>query len=258
MLTFLINLDQRPDRLAFMQAQLGPMGLDFQRISAIDGLGAAKIGYPPDHPRLTKGEFACYLSHIKCWEAFLASDAARCLILEDDVVFGPDFKTCLNHAAFFEHDGCITRLECRPFRTVLAKSSRHRFNGTRLRQQMEFDGGAGAYVIGRVYAAYLLTHYRTPNIPVDDQILNPDESSFRPHKIYQLDPAPATQRLFLEPGSPLFNPESDLSAGRQYPNKAPKHCGILQFIAAFLHSRAKNARRNVLYITKVVPFSGKK
>ena len=41
MLTYLINLDQRPDRLAFMQAQLGPLGLAYQRISAVNGMGAA-------------------------------------------------------------------------------------------------------------------------------------------------------------------------------------------------------------------------
>ncbi|NOR62043.1 MAG: hypothetical protein GQ535_06050 [Rhodobacteraceae bacterium] len=256
MLTFLINLDHRTDRMAFMQAQLGPMGLGFNRISAVNGLGEDDIGYPADHPRLTKGEFACYLSHINCWRAFLATDAERCLIMEDDVAFGPDFMACLEHSAFFDHDGCITRLECRPYPTVLRKRSRHMFNGTRLRQQMAYDGGTAAYVIGRDYAAYLLKHHSTPKIPVDDQILNPYEIDLRPHKIFQLDPAPATQRIFLNKASPSFNPESDLEAGRQYPTKNTKPRGIVNLITSFLTTRAKNARRNLFYVSKTVPFSG--
>lgn len=256
MLTFLINLDHRTDRMAFMQAQLGPMGLGFQRISAVNGLGEADIGYPPDHPRLTKGEFACYLSHIKCMRAFLATNAERCLILEDDLAFGPDFMACIEHSGFFNHDGCVTRLECRSYPTVLRKRSQHMFNGTRLRQQMAYDGGAAAYVITRDYAAYLLKHYSTPKIPLDDQILNPDEVGLRPHKIYQLDPAPATQRFFLDKASPVFNAESDLEAGRKYPAKNTRPRGVVSLITSFFSTRAKNARRNLFYVRKVVPFSG--
>lgn len=99
MQTYLKNLDHRTDRLAFMKAQLGPMGLPYQRIAAINGMGADDIGYPANHPRLTKGEFACYLSHIKCWQALLNSDAEHCLILEDDVAFGPElFKSRAKNA----------------------------------------------------------------------------------------------------------------------------------------------------------------
>lgn len=254
MLTFLINLDQRPDRLAFMQAQLGPMGLAFQRMTAVDGLGAADIGYPTDHPCLSKGEFACYLSHVNCWQALLDSGAERCLILEDDVIFAPDVKACLDHEAFFEHDGCITRLECRPFRTEVSKNSRHRFNGTRLRQNMGFDFGAGAYVITKHYAAFMLNHHTIPERPVDIQILDPATTLYRPHIIYQLDPAPATQRQYLKPDSPQYNAESDLQAERRIPKKPAKPRGI----AAFFKARAKNAHRNIYHVTKVVPFSGKK
>lgn len=258
MQAYLINLDHRTDRLAFMHEQLGPMGLGYQRISAVNGLGAADIGYPADHPRLSKGEFACYLSHIKCWEALVASGADRCLVLEDDIAFGPDFKTCLDHAAFFAHDGCVTRMECRPFRTEMSKNSRHRFNGTRLRQQMAYNGGAAAYVITKHYAAFLLTHHAIPKRPVDDQIFDPETNSYRPHKIFQLDPAPAIQRLFLEPNSLQYNTESDLRAERHIVEKPAKARGILPKLAAFFESRAKNARRNIFHITKVVPFTGEK
>lgn len=66
--TFLINLDHRTDRLDFMQKQLDAIGLMVTRISAVNGLGAADIGYSEHHPRLSKGEYACYLSHVKCWK----------------------------------------------------------------------------------------------------------------------------------------------------------------------------------------------
>ena len=172
------------------------------------------------------------------------------------MVFGADFKTCIEHCAFFDHDGCVTRLECRPFRTELKKRNRHMYNGTRLRQQMAFDGGTGAYVITREYVEYLLEHHSTPKTPIDDQILNPDEICLRPHIIYQLDPAPAVQRLFLDKSSPLYDPESDLKDGRIYPKKAKKPVGIGDMVLNFFKTRAQNGRRNLFHVSKIVPFSG--
>ncbi len=258
MQAYLINLDHRTDRLAVMQAQLGAQGVVYRRIAAVNGLGAADIGYPASHARLSKPEYACYLSHVKCWKALLASGAERCLIMEDDLALGPDFKTCLEQDGFFNHDGCVTRLECRPYRTVVTKTCLHKHNGTRLRRKMTYDGGTGAYVITRAYAAYLLKHHSLPEIPVDDQVLNPDEIGLRPHIVYQLDPAPATQRLFLNTDSALYSNESDLEKGRIYPSKTPKHRGALQSVKAFFKGRVQNGRHNLFGLTKVVPFSGEK
>lgn len=96
--TFLINLDKDQERLDFMSNQLFNSGIFFGRISAIYGkeykgeeydekLAIKLNGFP-----LMKSEVGCALSHKRCYEKFLESDLKYCLILEDDVLLGNNFK----------------------------------------------------------------------------------------------------------------------------------------------------------------------
>ena len=256
---YLINLDHRTDRMANMQTQLDQMELAFTRVSAVNGLGDADIGYPADHPRLSKSEFACYLSHRNCWQALIESGAARCLILEDDIVFAANFKSHLLHKPYYAHSGCVTRLECRPYRTFVAKLWLRSFKGVRLRRLMAYDGGTGAYVLTREYAAYLLKNHSDPKVPVDDQVLDPEESNFRPHKIYQLDPALAIQQQFLSKDTKHSENGSDLDATRVTPeNKRPEPNQIAPKLKAVLARRWLYFQRNVFQTCKAVPFLDEK
>lgn len=251
---FLINLAQRSDRLAFMEDQLSALGLPFTRIEAVDGLGDAEIAYPANHSRLSKAEFACYLSHVKCWEAFLATDESHCLILEDDVVLAKSLPQILAHKAFFDHNGKLTRLECRIWRTRVSKTWRHRFNGRKLRRITAYDGGAGALVITRDYAAYLLAQHATPEIPVDDVLLDPTQTRYRPKTVYQLDPAPATQSIFLEDSEDTSHWRSDLQTTRVKPGKPREPRQPLAAFATEATQLGRNIRTNLLDISKVIPF----
>ena len=79
---FVINLDSRPDRLFQMKEQLPN---SFTRVSAIDG---AKGDIVSEHQALTSApSLACWLSHVKAYETFLASNLKYALILEDDADF---------------------------------------------------------------------------------------------------------------------------------------------------------------------------
>ena len=93
--TWVINLDRAPDRLARVRAQLQHLQLPFTRLAAVDaraltpGQRAAldEPAYRRKHgmsPVL--GELGCYLSHVAVMRAFLASDLAFALVLEDDVL----------------------------------------------------------------------------------------------------------------------------------------------------------------------------
>ncbi len=95
MSTWVINLDRAPERLARIRAQLEHLGLPFTRLPAVDARALTpqqqaaldEPGYRRRHgmsPVL--GELGCYLSHVEVMRAFLASDAAFALVLEDDVL----------------------------------------------------------------------------------------------------------------------------------------------------------------------------
>lgn len=251
---YVINLARRPDRLAFMEAQLAKLQLPFIRVDAVDGLGNDDIGYPADHSRLSKGEYACYLSHVKAWKLFIDSGAERCLVLEDDVYLSSSLPEILAHPAFFDHNGALTRLECNVFPARLSIFARHRFKNWKITRLQAYNGGSGALVLTRKYLTYLLAHHSIPEIPVDDITLNPVETDYRPHIIYQLEPAPAIQRQFLEPRHPEHARESDLQDSRGKPTSRQIPSGLFPKVKQILKQRMLNFRNNTVTKTKLIEF----
>ena len=93
-ITYLINLDDSKARLNYASQQLHNAQVPFTRISAFDGrhldLQAVKeydekkaLAYMGR--TLKGGELGCYFSHLKCVQAFLATDAKYAMVLEDDM-----------------------------------------------------------------------------------------------------------------------------------------------------------------------------
>lgn len=89
---FVINLDRRPDRLTQIASHLTALGIQFERVPAVDGDATelpAKWSYTP-------GAFGCLLSHLKCYQTISNQNIKGwTLILEDDAVFSPTFLTDL-------------------------------------------------------------------------------------------------------------------------------------------------------------------
>lgn len=95
----IINLDRSPERMKRCEAQLATVGLDFERIPAVDGacLSAQDICEVYPEPlagywkRLRPAEVACYLSHLRALRRLIELQAPCGLILEDDFDLAPDF-----------------------------------------------------------------------------------------------------------------------------------------------------------------------
>ena len=97
-LVLLINLDRSPERLETSSAALAAADVNFERISGVDGAQIDLNALPNfDAARarramgrvLTAGEVGCYLSHLAAISRFLETDAAQCLVLEDDFEVQP-------------------------------------------------------------------------------------------------------------------------------------------------------------------------
>ncbi|MCP5037498.1 MAG: glycosyltransferase family 25 protein [Rhodobacteraceae bacterium] len=222
---YLINLSQRRDRMRLMHDQLKAQGLVYERIEAVNGLGDADIGYPKDHPRLSKGEFACYLSHVAVWKRLVDSGAPHCLVLEDDAVLSPSFHNITNQEAFFTHPQMVTRLETRlQGKTTVFRKPILKLEGFSLYLANKCDVGSCAYVLKRTFAQHLLDNHATPRIPVD-LLLNDSQQTRSDHNLVaQLVPAICTQRILLDDENPCTSARSDLEQTRR----------------GFQHSEAKN------------------
>lgn len=89
---YCVNLSRRPDRWASIQGQLSPANWPFvkpERVPAIDG----KLVHPPGWWKQGGGAWGCYRSHLRMIEFALNSGISSILLLEDDALLVPDFKT---------------------------------------------------------------------------------------------------------------------------------------------------------------------
>ncbi|MCK7459107.1 glycosyltransferase family 25 protein [Idiomarina aminovorans] len=122
---FLINLDRSVERLNNAAGQLDSAGVDFERISAVDGKTLEnelinkvfddKMAQKRYHYDLTLGEMGCYLSHVKCWEKIIEDGLDFAVILEDDLLLEPNFKDVIESVPNIETEWHYLKLSC-PFK----------------------------------------------------------------------------------------------------------------------------------------------
>ncbi|MGY5803521.1 glycosyltransferase family 25 protein [Rhizobium sp. LEGMi12c] len=197
---FLINLDRADDRLAAMRARLGQIGLQFERVPAVDG---GSIDFPtPEFSefafrfmhgrRRNPGEVGCYLSHVECARRLLASPSEFALVLEDDLEFPPDIIDILEAALRRAEQWDILRLS-----TV---SCGRKFDVSRLTENRNLaialtrEKGSGAYIINRRAARWFAEKLLPMRLPFD---LAFDLEFFQGLNSAFVTPVPINQQLGL-------------------------------------------------------------
>jgi len=202
---YLINLDRRPDRLAVMASQAETLGLGLTRIPAVDARAADPAAldrwFAPSGPlgEIPRGDKACFLSHRRAWEAFLATDDAHAVVLEDDVRLSPVAGALLASDAWVPAGIGLVKLEHYGPRgqRVLLTDFRQAGKDFKLARMLSRHTGAAAYLIARP-AAELLLAGRRFDLPVDHLMFNPNNSElFARLAPWQLLPAIARQREFV-------------------------------------------------------------
>jgi GR25 family glycosyltransferase involved in LPS biosynthesis len=86
---FCINLDRRPDRWKKSKKEFDKIGINVERVSAVDGFLE-----PPSSIR--PGEVGCLKSHLKVFNIAKERNLQSFLLLEDDVEFHEDFNNRFN------------------------------------------------------------------------------------------------------------------------------------------------------------------
>ena len=184
MLHLVINLDRSPDRWECINSQFQSINVDVQRISAFDAknekIPLEKIA-PLDSPekyffprQLTPNEIGCYLSHIKCWEALLASEEQWAVVLEDDALLSAHAKDFILSAAWVPPDIHIVQLQtylkqwkCRTLpKRIDVIGNAHLYN------VIEPSFGTCCYMVDREAAKVALDLSKFLAGPVDEFLFN--------------------------------------------------------------------------------------
>lgn len=95
MKVFLINMDDAKSRLDFMTEQLTKQGVEFERVSAVNGkklraedikkLNSVFLQFCARGYSLNRGEIGCSMSHMSIWRRIVDENIPKACIMEDDV-----------------------------------------------------------------------------------------------------------------------------------------------------------------------------
>lgn len=162
--TYVINMDSAPDRMAHVKAELDRLGIPFIRQAGVVG---ADLQQPhPDfsawsykylHGRLwAPRELGCYLSHVQCLKKFIESDADYALILEDDITLNDALESLIATALQYRRDWNMLRLSTvNHGKWWAVKKLLDEFS---LAVCLTREKGAGGYVVDRIAAAQMIKH----------------------------------------------------------------------------------------------------
>lgn len=257
---YLINLDRSPERLAAMQARLAELGIECQRISAVDGATLTEDEFLQHtvenryYKPIRRGEVGCYLSHLSALQAFVDSGARYALILEDDCLFDADFNASLQAAIALRNGARDPLLQ---WDVLKLNRKRRRWVAlaplTASHLLVEYGLSVpittAAAVWTRVAAERFLRAYRGAARPIDCDLQHPWEFGLN---ILALQPPPVTQGDVASTiGSrkhPAHGPLAKL--GYEWRRLGPKLCHFGQrygwgFVAGWLWRRQLQYRKQV-------------
>jgi len=253
MKSYLINLDRSPDRLQFFAQQANSLGIEFERISAVDGrkMTAAELAevVSPvfEFQPLNAGEIGVFMSHREAWKRLVSSGAPQAAVFEDDVLLVNSVRQILSaiDTQYIEFD--IIKLETTLRPVVCAKSEMRLQSGNVLQRLLTWHGGAAGYVISARCALTLLNLSDRLADPVDQVMFNPMSSICSQLRILQLNPAGCVQKDILsELDSAAFGTTIDRNVTR---GRLFRH-GLFVDVRRMLKKQFERQRRKWLAMKK--------
>lgn len=117
---YVLNLERSPERFDVFAASFSATSLEVERVVAVDGreLSPSRPEFSLARLRFWHGQhfdgsvFGCSMSHLKALTTFLATDDARAMICEDDVVATPDLDRVLDGVMRYKKSWNLLRLNC--------------------------------------------------------------------------------------------------------------------------------------------------
>jgi glycosyl transferase family 25 len=223
--SYLINLDQDVQRLSFFASTFKRLGIEFERIQAVDGRLFAETDYQafmqarPRHDKTwLRGQMGCFLSHYAAWEKIARGGQRFCAVFEDDIHVSDDLRDILADDRWLPDDVDIIRLETSTNRVRLTPCTLAAPAGRPLFAVHSTSWCAGAYLINRRTAQQLIDLPAKDHEPADVMLYHLTDSVLAAKlKILQFNPAPCTQDKHLATGSINFasNIEDPLSRTAQ-------------------------------------------
>lgn len=221
---YCINLDRHAQRMERMRECL--RDLPFERIAAVDGqtlVGPDRRdkSIPSTAATMTRFERACLASHRFVWTRFITEGGDFACVLEDDLVFSPDFSGFIRNADWIPAGCNLVKLETF-YEKIVVASETLPARGRVLAELRSVHNGSGAYIISRRGAEMMLASTASQAQPVDVALFAPE--NFRSvGSIKQLMPALCVQAQHVPGGMAFAELKSSIQPGWMQPKKTLWH-----------------------------------
>jgi glycosyl transferase family 25 len=192
--SFLINLPRSADRRLRMETQLADLGLPFTLIPGVDGRAEYnRLAAELDEPAFVRnvgrpvlpGELGAYHAHLNVWRAFLQTGAEVALVMEDDVVFHPEFRAALDAALSVRGEWDFLKLNKIRAKQPICQGV---IGQWRLNAYLGPATGLGAYLVTRDLALRLLPAMLPVTRPIDHEL---DRIHLHHFRHFGLEPFPS-------------------------------------------------------------------
>jgi len=199
--SYVINLDKDTERLQFFSDNFTRLGLEFERISAVNGRNFSEQDYqeflrtrPRNNKSWLRGQMGCFLSHFTAWQLIANGTEEYCAVFEDDVHISDDLKNILEDSNWIPENADVIRLETSTNRIRLSSSPVLEKSGRAAYKVMSTSWNAGAYILSKSTAQKLVALPHAQHQPSDILLFHFSESPIVSNlQILQFHPALCTQ-----------------------------------------------------------------
>lgn len=171
---YVINLDRRPDRLRAITDDLGRMGLEAERVPAVDAATVTsaalreRVNIDFQVRKMGRGSEANVLSHCRALETFLRTSSPVALILEDDAEPAEDLPSFLDSVDWWPERFGLVKFEASgPNEFFFGPECAPPHEGRQIRPIALWTPGSAGYAVNRVAARDILDKCRNVTMPID-------------------------------------------------------------------------------------------
>ena len=112
---FVISLSTATERREHISSEFSKKSISFDFFDALTpepaAIFAKELNLKIDEQSLTKGEVACFMSHVFLWEKMITESIPHMAIFEDDIYLGENVKEFLSDASWIDQSWNLVKIE---------------------------------------------------------------------------------------------------------------------------------------------------
>jgi glycosyl transferase, family 25 len=251
-----ISLSTAVERRKHISNEFAQKNVDFDFFDALTPEPAAvfsqELGLKIDERILTKGELACFMSHVFLWKKMVDDQIPYTAIFEDDIYLGEDVKEFLCDGQWIDPSWNLIKLEEFTHRIKLSKMVK-KFDGQVQRSLFQLKSknlGTAGYILSLEGAKKLLNYIQTLDYLVAlDHLMFEHIIHDNIFSVYQMKPALCIQDVTLYSCKDSVKFASHLYKERLTRRKYNKRKGVNKFILELY--RILNQVKSIIFFRTV-------